>query len=186
MHECPIVETERLVLRPFRDDDVDAYFAVHDTREVRASLHLPDSFDREEAWKHLALWNGQWTLRRSGQWAVELKATGELIGRAGTHRPLRAGWPGLEVGWTMHPAHWGNGYATEAARALVDLFFKTGNQDELLFSVLSINEGSRRVIEKCGGRFWKQDTNYSSFLKKEMKVDHFQITRENWMGAVAA
>ena len=91
MFTCPTVETERLVLRPFRDDDVDAYFAVHDTPEVRASLHLPDSFDREEAWKHLALWNGQWTLRHSGQWAVELAATGELIGRAGTHRPLRAG-----------------------------------------------------------------------------------------------
>ena len=163
MHECPIVETERLVLRPFRDDDVDAYFAVHDTPEVRASLHLPDSFDREEAWKHLALWNGQWTLRRSGQWAVELKATGELIGRAGTHRPLRAGWPGLEVGWTMHPAHWGNGYATEAGRAAVDWGFANHAVDELVSVILPDNLASQAVASRLGFR-WREDRILPHFV----------------------
>ena len=53
MFACPTIETDRLTLRPFRDDDLEAYFAIHDTPEVRASLHLPASFDRDEAWHRL-------------------------------------------------------------------------------------------------------------------------------------
>ena len=114
MSECPTLETDRLRLRPFVDDDVEAYFALYDTPEVRRSLHVADSFSRDDAWTHLALWRGQWALRGTGQWALERRDTGAFIGRAGSHLPERVGWPGLEIGWTLHPDHWGRGYATEA------------------------------------------------------------------------
>ncbi len=156
MFECPTIETERLRLRPFHDDDVDAYFRVHDTPEVRSSLRLPDTFDRETAWSHLALWNGQWTLRRSGQWAVELRSTGEFIGRAGTHLPLRAGWPGLEVGWTLHPDHWGQGFATEAGRAAVDWAFANHDVDELVSVILAENTASQAVARRLGFA-WREE-----------------------------
>ena len=156
MFSCPTIETDRLTLRAFRDDDVDDYFRVHDAPEVRASLHLPDSFDREEAWKHLAIWNGQWTLRHSGQWAVTLSATGEFIGRAGTHRPLRAGWPGLEVGWTLHPDHWGRGYATEAGRAAVDWAFANHEVEELVSVILPDNTASQSVARRLGFA-WREE-----------------------------
>jgi len=128
----------------------------HGTPEVRASLHLPASFDRDEAWKQLALWNGQWTLRHSGQWGVELTATGELIGRAGTHRPERSGWPGLEVGWTLHPAHWGRGYATEAGAAAVAWAFEHHDVDELVSVILPDNTASQAVATRLGFR-WRED-----------------------------
>ena len=156
MFACPTIETDRLTLRPFRDDDLEAYFAIHDTPEVRASLHLPASFDRDEAWKQLALWNGQWTLRHSGQWGVELTATGELIGRAGTHRPERSGWPGLEVGWTLHPARWGRGYATEAGAAAVAWAFEHHDVDELVSVILPDNTASQAVATRLGFR-WRED-----------------------------
>ena len=54
MGRCPTIETARLLLRPFREDDVDAYAAVLQTRQVRASLHLPDDVGREQAWLGMA------------------------------------------------------------------------------------------------------------------------------------
>ena len=150
MSPCPTVETERLRLRPFREDDVDRYLEIHTTPEVRASLHVPDTFDREDAWNQISRWLGQWVLRNSGQWAVELKATGELIGRAGTHRPERPDWPGLECGWTFDPAHWGHGYATEAGRATVDWAFATHVDDVLYSVILPTNTPSQRVARRLG------------------------------------
>ena len=119
----------------------------------KSRLLLPD---RDEAWKQLALWNGQWTLRHSGQWGVELTATGELIGRAGTHRPERSEWPGLEVGWTFHPDHWGRGYATEAGAAAVAWAFEHHDVDELVSVILSDNTASQAVATRLGFR-WRED-----------------------------
>lgn len=161
MHPCPTVETERLRLRPFRDDDLDRYLAIHRTAEVRAALHIDESFGREDAWNQMAAWLGQWALRGSGQWAVELKATGELIGRAGTHRPERPDWPGLECGWTLDPAHWGHGYATEAGRATVEWAFATHSDDHLYSVILPTNAPSEAVARRLG------------FTRREVKVLEF-------------
>ena len=87
MTACPTLVTERLVLRPFHDDDVDAYFVVLDTPEVRRSLHLPEALSRDDAWQQMAVWRGQWELRGSGQWALIRRDDGAFLGRAGLHRP---------------------------------------------------------------------------------------------------
>jgi RimJ/RimL family protein N-acetyltransferase len=52
MSACPRLETDRLILRPFIDGDVDDYFAVLNTAEVRQALHLSESLDRSDAWNH--------------------------------------------------------------------------------------------------------------------------------------
>ncbi len=150
MHICPTLETERLILRPFVDDDVDRYFAIHDNPEVRASLHIAPEFDREMAWTGLARWLGQWALRNSGNWAVELKSSGDLVGRAGPHRPAIADWPGLEIGWTLDPAHWGHGYATEAGRASIDWAFANHHDEELFSCILPSNTASQGVAQRLG------------------------------------
>jgi len=150
MHPCPTVETERLILRPFADGDIDRYFAIHDTAEVRSALHIGDEFDRDVAWGQLARWLGQWALRNSGNWAVELKSTGDLIGRAGTHRPPLVDWPGLEIGWTFDPAHWGCGYATEAGRASIEWAFANHDDSELFSCILPANTASQAVARRLG------------------------------------
>lgn len=150
MPECPVVETDRLILRPFLESDLDRYLAIHTTPEVRASLHIADDFSRENAWAQMASHRGQWALRGSGQWAVELKSTGELIGRAGTHRPERHDWPGLECGWTFDPAHWGRGYATEAGRATVEWAFANHDDDRLVSVILPENTPSQMVATRLG------------------------------------
>ncbi len=67
---CPTLTTERLILRPFEESDLDAYTAIVTSPEVRAALHLPDGFSRADAWTGMAKWLGQWELRGTGQWAV--------------------------------------------------------------------------------------------------------------------
>jgi RimJ/RimL family protein N-acetyltransferase len=147
---CPTLETERLILRPFRDDDVDDYLAMMTSAPVRRWLFVPDEFGRYEAWAQMAAWLGQWALRGSGQWALEAKESGAFVGRAGTHRPARHDWPGLEVGWTLHPDHWGNGYATEAGRRSVEYAFDVNKTDELVSCILPDNERSAAVARRLG------------------------------------
>ena len=117
MTACPTLLTERLILRPFEESDVDAYTELLTTAEVRHSLRLPETVSRREAWLGMAQWRGQWELRATGQFAVEERASGRFVGRAGLHRPEQDDWPGVEVGWALHPDAWGRGYATEAGAA---------------------------------------------------------------------
>ena len=84
---CPTLETEHLFLRPFRDDDLDDYFAVLDTPEVRRWLHLPAGLTRGDAWQQMAGFMGQWALRGTGQWALQERSSGAFLGRAGLHHP---------------------------------------------------------------------------------------------------
>jgi RimJ/RimL family protein N-acetyltransferase len=153
---CPTVETARLLLRPFRDDDVDAYASMLQTRQVRASLHLPDDVGREQAWLGMAQQLGQWELRGTGQWALEEKATGVFVGRAGMHFPERADWPGIEIGWALHPDHWGKGYATEAGATAVEYAFAHHDVDALYSVILPENTASQAVAGRLGFTLWEQ------------------------------
>jgi len=152
---CPTLTTERLVLRPFRDDDADALFAVLDTPEVRRLLHLPDRYGLDDAWHLMAMFVGQWELRGTGSWALEERATGVFVGRAGLHLPKRDGWPGLEVGWTLHPDQWGKGYATEAGAESMRYAFdelRIGDEpvDQLYSCILPDNLASQAVARRLG------------------------------------
>ena len=147
---CPTLQTDRLILRPFRDDDVDDYFAVLDTPEVRRWLHLPAGLDRSGAWKQMAGFLGEWTLRGTGQWALEERFTGAFVGRAGLYRPEYPDWPGVEVGWTLHPDHWGRGFATEAGAESIRYAFEDLDLDRIYSCILPGNEASQAVARRLG------------------------------------
>ena len=150
MSRAPTLETGRLLLRPFREDDLDDYTRLLQAADVRASLHLPDDIGREQAWAQMALWLGQWELRGTGQWAVEEKATGAFLGRAGSHWPERADWPGIEIGWTFHPDHWRRGFATEAGERAVAYVFDTHDVDCVYSVILPENTRSQAVAGRLG------------------------------------
>src|SRR3978361_1070630 len=122
--EIPIQETQRLRLRPFCMSDIDDYAALHADAEVLRYLSSgPELWDRGRSWRHLAFVIGHWQLRGAGIWAVEHKETGAFIGMVGFAAP--EGWPGFELAWTLVRRWWGNGYATEAARAALAYAFFT-------------------------------------------------------------
>jgi RimJ/RimL family protein N-acetyltransferase len=153
MSACPTLATDRLILRPFRESDLSAYTSVLQTKQVRTALHLPTDVSREYAWMQMAYWLGQWELRSTGHWALEEKSSGAMLGRAGLHCPQRDDWPGIEVGWTLHPNYWGKGYATEAgARAIAYAFGERGAQ-ELFSLILPENDRSIAVARRLGFHF---------------------------------
>jgi ribosomal-protein-alanine N-acetyltransferase len=150
MTACPTLLTERLVLRPMEESDLDAYTELLDTPEVRRALHLTGPSSRREAWLGMAQWRGQWELRGSGQFAVEERATGQFVGRAGLHRPEQDDWPGLEVGWALHPRWWGRGYATEAGAASLAYAFDVMGVEEAFSTILAENLRSQAVARRLG------------------------------------
>jgi len=117
----PELETERLRLHAFRNEDLDAYAAMCADPEVMRYLGTGVTLSREDAWRSMASFLGHWALRGYCMWALEEKATGDLVGRAGFLNP--EGWPGFELGWTLGRSYWGRGFATEAARRALDFAF---------------------------------------------------------------
>ena len=146
----PTLETERLWLRAFREEDLDAYAAICADAEVMRYLGDGRALSRADAWRQMALIIGHWTLRGYGLWAVEERATGALVGRLGFFYP--EGWPGFELGWMLRRASWGRGYATEGAgRALAHAFTEMG-RDRLISLIRPDNRASIRVAERLGER----------------------------------
>jgi len=141
--------TERLVLRMFRESDIDAYAQMcADPEVMRYITGVP--MTRDEAWRNMALVLGHWQLRGFGLWAVEERASGLLAGRVGCWRP--EGWPGLEVGWSLLRAFWGLGYATEAGRAALNHAFCKLGQTHVVSLIQPENARSIRVARRLGMR----------------------------------
>ena len=118
----PILETERLVLRPHQLDDFDRYVEMwSDPDVVRFIGGQP--FSREASWSRFVRQAGLWHLLGFGFFAIEEKATGHFIGEAGFHDLHRALSPSiegtLEAGWGLMSGVQGWGYATEAMSAAI-------------------------------------------------------------------
>jgi RimJ/RimL family protein N-acetyltransferase len=127
---------------------------------------------RAEAWRNMAMVIGHRQLRGYGFWAVEERASGEMIGRVGCWRP--EGWPGLEVGWTLRRAFWHRGYATEAARASVEYAFRALGQARVISLIAPENTASIRVAQRLGERPRGEWEVFGT------KVIIYGIDREEW------
>ncbi|MES1199190.1 MAG: GNAT family N-acetyltransferase [Pseudomonadota bacterium] len=146
---APTLETDRLILRAWRDTDVEPFIAMMAEPEVARFLtgdRRP--LDREAAWRTLAVFVGHWALRGFGLYAVEEKATGAFVGRVGLWRP--EGWAGLELGWGLTRAFWGRGYAHEAARAVGDWAFAQMGETELISLIHADNVRSQDLARRLG------------------------------------
>jgi RimJ/RimL family protein N-acetyltransferase len=146
----PVLETERLLLRPLRQDDLDEYAAIMADPEVVRYLGSPP-MTRDQAWRHIALMLGHEQLRGWTNNAVVETATGRLLGRCGLWQP--EGWPGVEVGWALGRFAWGRGFATEAAIAWRDWAFANLDVDELVSVIHRDNEPSKRVADRIGHQY---------------------------------
>ena len=173
--KIPVLETERLILRDWREGDFETCAEFMTDPDVMRFLGgVPQS--RADAWRGVAVWIGHWILRGYGFWAVERKEDGAFIGRIGLWNP--EGWPGMEVGWTLGRPYWGKGYATEAGRASMDYAFENFPIAKLLSVIHPDNTQSQVVAARLGEtRGPRQEV---SFGGRTFPADIWSITRARW------
>ncbi len=143
------METDRLLLRQWRTDDLDAWAALNADPQVRE--FFPELLTREQAQGSMESFRADIAERGWGWWAIEERSTGELIGMAGLD-PVDDGLPfhGIEAGWRLARKSWGQGYATEAARAVLGYGFEQLHLPEILAIAAAGNVRSHAVMRRLG------------------------------------
>lgn len=145
------LETPRLALRELTQEDLPAVIAYYCDPEVTAHMEWGPLITREEAAGYLA-----WAMacqgeqpRRTYELAVTLRETGEVIGR-GELEISNAAHREADIGYLLARAHWGRGYATEIAQALVAFGFGQIGLHRIWATCAPANQASAHVLEKCG------------------------------------
>ncbi len=144
----PVLETERLVMREWRDADIDGIAAVY-ADEARAR-YIGSACDRNESWRRMAAFAGHWALRGYGLWVLEGKADGAFKGWSGLWNP--AGWLEPEVGWTLAAEACGQGFATEAAARARRYAYEILGWPTAMSLIAMPNQASIAVAERLGAR----------------------------------
>ncbi|MFK7902260.1 MAG: GNAT family N-acetyltransferase [Nitratireductor sp.] len=182
--DCPIIATERLVLRPPHIEDAEELTMLANNIKIARMLGtMPHPYTDKDAKAFIDKCEAN--IGRACIYVITEEATGKVVGVGGLHEdPTRYEEPYL--GYWIGEPYWGQGYATEAARAMVDLFFKVTNSPALLVSARVDNVASKKIIGKCGGQFQNKSTVRHTILNENLELEHFKISRENWMGEVAA
>jgi RimJ/RimL family protein N-acetyltransferase len=183
MADGPTLHTERLILRRWKDQDGDDFAALNSDPVVME--HFPGVLTREESdqlIRHMELHFEEFGF---GLWAVEIRWAEKLIGFAGLAVPTfnTHFTPAVEVGWRLTRDEWGNGYATEAARAAIGFGFEHARIEEILSWTVPANERSQRVMARLGmKRTPELDFDHPRFLEDERLRRHivYRLTREDW------
>ncbi len=145
-----MIETERLLLRPWRDADLEPFAALNADPIVME--HFPALLSRASSDAMVRRIEAKLASNGFGLWAVEVKGGAPFIGYVGLNVPaLNAPFmPATEIGWRLARETWGHGYATEAARAVVRDAFEVLGLAELVSFTVPANLRSRAVMERIG------------------------------------
>ncbi len=150
MSVWPELRTERLLLRGWTQADRDAFAAVN--ADPRVMEFLGEVLTRAQNNALVDRIEAKFAREGIGLWAVEVPGVAPFIGMVGLSVPSfeAAFMPAVEVGWRLDAAHWGHGYATEAARAAVEFGFDVAGLQEIVSFTTERNVRSRRVMERIG------------------------------------
>ena len=148
--KAPELRTDRLLLRRWREADCAPFAAINADPVV--SEFLPAALTRQESDALVSRIEADFERHGFGLWALEVCGVAPLAGFVGLSRPRFTAHftPCVEIGWRLSPQHWRRGYATEAARAVLDFAFKTVGLREVVSFTVPSNVRSRRVMEKIG------------------------------------
>lgn len=148
LEHVPVLETERLILRAPNGSDFDAYRRFYEDAE--ASRFYGGPLRAEQAWKRLAQHIGHWQLRGYGIWMVQARTDGSVLGGCGLLWP--EGWPRSELTWWLLAGARGNGFATEASRAVIQYALEQAGWDSVETHMDDNNVAAQRLVQRLGGR----------------------------------
>jgi RimJ/RimL family protein N-acetyltransferase len=168
----PVLETERLVLRAPCLADVKAIVRlVGDRRIAENTARIPHPYGADDAEQFLANVN-----RQEGEATFAIELGGELIGMCGVGPREGA----TEIGYWLGVPYWDHGYATEAARAVIDHAFGDLDHEALQAGARVSNPASRRVLEKCGFQWTGVGLYRIRAIKSSAPLDRFRLDRGLW------
>jgi len=161
MDTSPLIETERLLLRLPRPEDVDDFARAFADPETMRYMGDGSTATREQVERGIGFWLDRWEVNGLGLFSVESRETERVVGRVGFLVWDTADWSTssfaeageraeVELGWFVAREHWGNGYATEAALALRDWGIGERGLTRLISLIRHGNDRSVRVAEKIG------------------------------------
>jgi RimJ/RimL family protein N-acetyltransferase len=177
------VDTERLILRRWRETDREPFAAMNADREVMRYFRAPR--DREASDAFLDRIDSSFDERGYGLWAVERRDDGLFLGFTGlAWQAFEAAFtPAVEVGWRYVHAAWGNGYATEAARAALAFGFERVGLTEIISMTARGNLASQRVMTRIGMTRNPADDFDYPLLPEDSPLRPsvlYRFTREQW------
>jgi RimJ/RimL family protein N-acetyltransferase len=180
--------TARLWLRQWREEDLPAMAALH--ADPRVMRYFPATLDREQSDLAVARFASHIREHGWGFWAVECRRSGDclgLVGLAPIPDPLPFA-PGVQIGWRLAADAWGQGYATEAARAALAVGFDTLGLVEILAYTAALNAPSRAVMQRLGMRcadeyFEHPRLDAASPLRRHCL---YRLPRRDWLGGRGA
>ncbi|TDP96646.1 GNAT family N-acetyltransferase [Labedaea rhizosphaerae] len=175
---APTLVTERLQLRAWSLDDAPAALPVYGDANV--ARWLSPAMDQVPDVAAMRLLIQMWTAEDArlappaGRWTVALRETGEVIGGA-VLLPLPPGNEDLEIGWQLHPAQWGKGYATEITHALAKWAFSQ-DIDEVFAVVRPRNERAAAVAHKTGMQWVGETEKYYGLTLQVFRLRKADLT----------
>jgi RimJ/RimL family protein N-acetyltransferase len=153
-----MLETPRLILRRWREEDVAPMAAINADADVMRWIRDGSVRDEQETRDGIAVWEHEWETEGFGLFALEARATGRLVGFTGFAVPhfLPEILPAVEIGWRLGRDHWGQGLATEAARAAVRFGFEERGLERIVSIAQVGNDASERIMTKLGMHLFRE------------------------------
>lgn len=180
------IKTDRLLLRDWKASDLEEFIRINSDSMVME--YMPRILKPEDSKRLMKKFQDHIEKNGYGMFAVEVKETKEFIGTVGICKvrfdaPFT---PAVEIAWRLSYESWGKGYATEAARAVMDYGFNELNLDEIVAFTIHDNARGIHVMEKLGMKRDKKGDFIYPRLKKEhplalhclFRIDRTQYTKD--------
>lgn len=171
-----VIETERLKIRPWSEDDLDHYLLLANDVGYNC-FSLPGQFalDPEEAKERIKDRVDLVNSKKVGKFLLFLKDSGAVIGTCGLGAYKLDNQEEMELGYRLRLQYWEKGFATEASRAILNDGFKRLNLKRIVAFAVPQNRPSIRVVEKLGFQYIK------NFMHAEIPHALYELTRQNYL-----